>query len=463
MEVAHTLPRLPAELAEVTLRREGSTPGVYRDYSCDLPKVRKALEYLCDRGAGYAGVTHDRTRWEVLKKQVVGGQLQRTWEQHATGGTAAGDGAPPSGGAGAEAAGAFDEAASGTQVGGPEGHDMHDDGESEHGAMRGTQVGGGAGASDAQVGGGVGTPGAQLDDGRDAAPRDDGGPEGNDTNDGNHREDGLLASSGAIGTVGAGVDTTGATHEAAMSAIAGQQWTFTQNRVDGVLNPEDHPFFWQQCFPTLFMVDDDGDVPCAFKREKSRDFKITFPDWCAYMATAANYRYAMHPVFKYAVLNMKNRRMAMVTTAFGVKKMANMLPTTAYDLRLRLGEERARTAASRANRAAGAGAGAVAGAAAGTGAGAAGAGTVPGAVAAGAVAVAGLQRVLKYALVAEQRAQLQGTLHLGHVLRAFRAYEPCFEGTHDIGVSLYTNRIRTHAVSLQQPRHIISSQWLGKA
>ena len=40
MEVAHTLPPLPAELAGVTLRREGSTPGVYRDYSCDLPDVR---------------------------------------------------------------------------------------------------------------------------------------------------------------------------------------------------------------------------------------------------------------------------------------------------------------------------------------------------------------------------------------------------------------------------------------
>jgi hypothetical protein len=91
---------------------------------------------------------------------------------------------------------------------------------------------------------------------------------------------------------------------------------------------KDIPFFFSMAFPTLFMpstVMVDGllqkDSPADFSRKKARHHPIPFFEWATHLMTAGDGRFAAHPVFKFVLLQLKNRESALSNTSFAIKQI----------------------------------------------------------------------------------------------------------------------------------------------
>ena len=127
---------------------------------------------------------------------------------------------------------------------------------------------------------------------------------------------------------------TGVTTNASEEETKGEEETlpipvFRQRFTRSIISWSGDVFFFTCCWPTLFMpctfITASGsvfkDIPAGFKRLKSRVHTYTFTEWITYLMNCSDGRYAAHPTFKFAALNIKNRESCLSSTNYGVNQM----------------------------------------------------------------------------------------------------------------------------------------------
>ena len=130
---------------------------------------------------------------------------------------------------------------------------------------------------------------------------------------------------------------------------------FRQRFTRSIITWSEDVFFFACCWPTLFMpckftsVDGQShlDIPAGFKRLKSREHAYTFTEWITYLMNCSDGRYAAHPTFKFAALNIKNRESCLGSTNYGVNQMPDEEPMRLEEVRGIIGDSDSGLAAAR--------------------------------------------------------------------------------------------------------------------